>query len=800
MADLKYVFEVDDKDLLTSIKNHEILEKRIASLKKEYAKLDSATNSGKIHLVDYAKATQQLDQKIDHLESTLKKGSGAVNQLVTGMNVSGKASRNMELRFQQAGYQLQDFVVQVQSGTNPLIAFSQQGSQLAGFFAGPWGAMIGLGIAALSSFAMVLLSTREKSKSLEESLEELNATNEALRDFGKDFGKDLVGNIEAVRASFGNLVADIYAAQLGQVQEKLKKEFSRGLFSDSFAASFTAIKPSSLSAFDPAGLREQGRQEVEIQTILNRLLSTKVTSQEQLASLFSEAYDALKNSNSVSEEGLKVFQRRAKEFGFELSLIKEAADVEKTRNDILDDEAKAKKQILDYQEGLGYKLDEQIAQLLEAQGLDEQALSLRKQAAYEQARANVLSKTVSEQQRIEMAGAADAAGKAASEAVQLAYEVDKAKESSKTFADHLRDAASSMSSLTSLGTSIERALSVSDARVQALKNKSDATVAATIAGYRFDIKTRTDKAIADARVAGQSISPILSKSAEEMDLVSQLEKSLTTGSKLTESNKTSGGAVAGKIDTQEEYLAKLSREYDMKKKSLGLTDQQIKRNEFIFTLDEKIATMKTKRSELEIETERQKAIAAYDAFVAGEKQNALMKTVSSNMTTAFMSMVDGSNTVAGAFKNMMLSILKSVYEQSVAQPLASSLTSALFAGISGKGPQTGSFGLPSFKFADGGVVGSPTTFQMSGGKTGLMGEAGPEAILPLKRGSNGKLGVQMSGGSGAVTVNNNINVTGSDAAAVRMEVAKMIPQITNATKAAIIDAKKRGGQMGAAFS
>jgi len=44
-------------------------------------------------------------------------------------------------------------------------------------------------------------------------------------------------------------------------------------------------------------------------------------------------------------------------------------------------------------------------------------------------------------------------------------------------------------------------------------------------------------------------------------------------------------------------------------------------------------------------------------------------------------------------------------------------------------------------FAKGGVVGGPTAFGMSGGKTGLMGEAGPEAIMPLKRGADGKLGV-----------------------------------------------------------
>lgn len=55
-------------------------------------------------------------------------------------------------------------------------------------------------------------------------------------------------------------------------------------------------------------------------------------------------------------------------------------------------------------------------------------------------------------------------------------------------------------------------------------------------------------------------------------------------------------------------------------------------------------------------------------------------------------------------------------------------------------------------FASGGVVNSPTLFPMSNG-TGLMGEAGPEAIVPLKRASNGDLGVGASPVN--VTINNN---------------------------------------------
>ena len=50
-------------------------------------------------------------------------------------------------------------------------------------------------------------------------------------------------------------------------------------------------------------------------------------------------------------------------------------------------------------------------------------------------------------------------------------------------------------------------------------------------------------------------------------------------------------------------------------------------------------------------------------------------------------------------------------------------------------------------FAQGGVVSGPVRFPMRGG-AGLMGEAGPEAIMPLTRGADGKLGVHAQGGGG----------------------------------------------------
>ncbi len=56
-------------------------------------------------------------------------------------------------------------------------------------------------------------------------------------------------------------------------------------------------------------------------------------------------------------------------------------------------------------------------------------------------------------------------------------------------------------------------------------------------------------------------------------------------------------------------------------------------------------------------------------------------------------------------------------------------------------------------FAKGGVVAEPTSFPMRGGR-GLMGEAGPEAIMPLARGADGRLGVQAAGGRSVTVVMN----------------------------------------------
>lgn len=79
-------------------------------------------------------------------------------------------------------------------------------------------------------------------------------------------------------------------------------------------------------------------------------------------------------------------------------------------------------------------------------------------------------------------------------------------------------------------------------------------------------------------------------------------------------------------------------------------------------------------------------------------------------------------------------------------------------------------------FANGGVVSGPTMFPMRGG-TGLMGEAGPEAIMPLARGADGKLGVRGGGGG---TTNVVMNISTPDAQGFQRSQGQIAAQMSRA--------------------
>ncbi|MDB5654283.1 MAG: transfer agent like protein [Tardiphaga sp.] len=114
------------------------------------------------------------------------------------------------------------------------------------------------------------------------------------------------------------------------------------------------------------------------------------------------------------------------------------------------------------------------------------------------------------------------------------------------------------------------------------------------------------------------------------------------------------------------------------------------------------------------------------------------------MAQAFVTSISSGKQFEDVLKSLALK-LSDMAVKAAFKPLDSLLggsVQALTAGLSGNSATESAPRL----FASGGVIGAPSYFPMLDGGTGLAGEAGPEAIMPLQRGADGRLGVAGGGG------------------------------------------------------
>lgn len=150
----------------------------------------------------------------------------------------------------------------------------------------------------------------------------------------------------------------------------------------------------------------------------------------------------------------------------------------------------------------------------------------------------------------------------------------------------------------------------------------------------------------------------------------------------------------------------------------------------------------------------------------------------SAMTRAFAQAASGGRQFDEVLKSLALR-LSNLAVREAFKPLAGGLTGGLgniFTGMFGGGEAV-MHAMGAIKpFAAGGVIGAPTYFPLSRGGLGLAGEAGPEAIMPLARGRDGRLGIAMAGAGAHVTV----HITTPDAESFRRSEAYITGQIARA--------------------
>ncbi|QJF51501.1 phage tail tape measure protein [Roseobacter ponti] len=160
----------------------------------------------------------------------------------------------------------------------------------------------------------------------------------------------------------------------------------------------------------------------------------------------------------------------------------------------------------------------------------------------------------------------------------------------------------------------------------------------------------------------------------------------------------------------------------------------------------------------------------------------LERGLSRGLKKAFDGVIFDGVSLSDALDTVANSMINATYNAAV-RPVTNQLGGLLAQGVSGLVNNVLPFadGAPVAQgrvmpFATGGIVSGATPFGMRGGM-GIMGEAGPEAIMPLARGPDGKLGVRGAGGGGQTIV---MNITTPDVQGFRRSQGQIAAQMTRA--------------------
>jgi len=707
--DLRFVISVDDRDLIRTQREQKKFQANLVLIEKAF-------RDGKISAFRYNTEIVKQSSQLSKLGGTYQKAASEVRTYAASLRkatdaqlantaatvMGGKKMNRFGMISQQVGYQVGDFFVQVQSGTSALVAFGQQGTQLAGLLPGLAGAVIGIGLAIGT---MLLRSILEAKDAMSDFQDLSNSFAPAM--------KKLSEGIKDTRLEVYKLV--------------------------------TGIKDTNQAI---------GQQALEYQKAL------------QQTNQFLAAQDGLSRIQKVRAQGLKVFgltivksdQERVdllEKQNDEYSKLNDRAEQlrkkEEDRKNFLEDQLELEKKIL----GAGKDiLNQESAQSLAASiaiANEEDKLSLLRDRA-----AGTMT-------------AAEAEEEALRQKLRLEYFLlDNADDLIERRIEQLRE---------------ERSLS------EELKEQ-----------LRI-LKLQEEYLTVTQRVQEGSPAARAMRKYAGRGTVSDKDPIFGTGPRAGKSIY--GEPPKAPKDPVKQKIRDLGNQLDLETQLIGKFGEQRDLQNQLIQARQQYSDVATPAQMLEIEN----TIKAIDVLQQKQQQlQDISNTIQTNFGDALMGIVDDVDFLNDSFEDMAYKtenifrqmaadIIKELYRILVVKQMVAAVTGFLgFAngGVIQDGKQVQAY-------ANGGVVGGPTYFPMAGGKTGLMGEAGPEAIMPLKRGKGGKLGVEVSGDTGAVNIVQNFSFAANGDESVKKIIAEAAPKIANMTQQQIMDARRRGGQMRSKF-
>ena len=745
---------------------------------KAFDFLDKSFNRGKIDAAQYSSAIVKLNKEEARLYSVLGKTTGAVNRQSVALNnsaataskaslaagilagkqrMAGKSTNKFGMYSQQVGYQVGDFAVQVQSGTNALVAFGQQGTQLAGLLPGLAGAVLGIGLAIGTAVARSVLDAKKLEidfraviKELKKPLETIRPILDLISGAFKSTGGVAVSVLSTIANNLDRVVLYITVAGAAFGTKLVVGLVAAKLATFSLAGAFTFLR----SAVIRSGI---GALLVGVAEAIRMFFLLK----EQLGGV-GPLLDLLKRAfvEVTDKIGLAFMLLVLKISSYFLEIKLSAVDaLQEVLRSVNED-------FVNNFVGAFVGAMRAIGVLIAT--LPEMFVAVFKSVKLAVANGvndftGTIGKGINGLRTLLKMEALDFGDLINTDGLESGNVSGKAAE----IMEEVKEVYALATSIDYVGAAQNRLGSASTRIVEDL----------------VKVWSQTDRVQDSLETQGTAIGK-LSAAYDALGKSSEIDFGSMLKTKVDDDDKSKA----------EDPIAKLKRE--------------IKLNKEIVNMSKEKATVLTQVRDIQkqladegrtFDTSKLIALVKYNEELKKqrERSQALSEHIASTMEDGFMKMIDGTTSVKDAFKSMASEIIKELYRVLVVQQMVNAAKG--FFGFADGGAFSG--GSQVQAYADGGVVNGPTNFPMSGNKVGLMGEAGPEAIMPLKRGSNGKLGVQMEGGGGGdvININQSFNFQANGDDSVKKLIAQAAPKIADMAKASVIDSRRRGGSTKAAF-
>jgi hypothetical protein len=368
------------------------------------------------------------------------------------------------------------------------------------------------------------------------------------------------------------------------------------------------------------------------------------------------------------------------------------------------------------------------------------------------------------------------------EVYEVAKAIWEAARAALEMADHYDRAAKAANMRTELQgnlDSLDETLEVLDKQLEMLEQGEDFIVAQRLAAVEVQ-RARATALLTEQGITAELGTQLALLNAMFDDMGDRVRAIADREARVATFRPARGGGGSSREEvTLQDLRTQLLREQAIRKELLGLSGEELRIREVYYDLVNRLGDAQANYTEDQI-TGIARLIAEQSRLNdETERQQRLSEQIGDTLGNLFISAIGGANAfksaLAGVLRNLASMLANNAFRALMAPggpgSGATTMLGALFGALTGAATG-GAAPVPSAKgnvfsggavtpfangavianfnrapganvvpFANGGVVGSPTLFPMRGGQTGLMGEAGPEAIMPLRRGRDGKLGV-----------------------------------------------------------